>query len=192
MFIPIMILDFLDTLFPKERTKKILIISIILFPLLMFTVNYAFEQSGYPVSFSESQLSFSGEEIKSHYQTMTTDQIQLYVLVQIIDYFYLIIYGLLILSIGLNLGRKLSYSQKAKTGCYFISIAGVTAACCDAIENAFILSMASNPLQFNNLLAIIHSVFASIKFGLLGISIISLIMITLFFIIPHHIKSSKQ
>ena len=152
-----------DSWFPqyivsKRTNKKILPISIILFPLLIFTLNYAFGQSGYPVSFSESQLSCSGEEIKSHYHTMTTDQIQLYVFVQIIDYFYLIIYGLLILSIGLNLGRKLSYSLKAKSGFYYISIAKVTAVCCNAIENAFILSMESKPLQFNNLLDIIHSV----------------------------------
>jgi len=187
-----MILDFLDSFFPENRTRKIVLISIILFPLLMITVNYAFEQSGYPATFTESQLSFSGEEIKSHYQLMTTEQIQMYIFAQLIDYIYLIIYGLLLLSTGLFLGRKLSGSPRIKTYCYFISIAGITSACCDAVENAFILSMTSNPLQFNNFLAILHSVFASLKFGLLSISITSIIIVTIVFIIKKISKPSKQ
>jgi|GEM_PF-2008150 len=191
MFILVMIFDFLDSFFPENRTRNILLISIILFPLLMITVNYAVEQSGYPATFSESQLSFSGEEIKSHYQLMTSDQIQMYIFAQLIDYIYLTIYGLLILSTGLFLGRKLSDSPRIKTYCYFISIAGIISACCDAVENAFILSMSSNPLQFNNLLAILHSVFASLKFGLLSISISSITIVTIFFIIKRT-KSSKQ
>jgi hypothetical protein len=187
-----MINHFLDTLFPPKRTKKILSITIVLFPILMIAVNYVFAQSGYPATFTESQLSFSGEEIKSHYQVMSTQQIRLYIFAQLIDYAYLCCYGLLILSLGIFIGRKVNNFPKIKTACYTCSIIGMIAACCDAIENAFILAMASNSLQFNNLLAIIHSVFASIKFGLLGLSIISLSIIALFFIVLRIIKSSKN
>ena len=57
----------------------------------MILVNYAFELSNYPVSFMESQLSFSGEEIKAHYKQMTHLDIQQYINAQLVDYVYIII-----------------------------------------------------------------------------------------------------
>jgi len=59
----------------------------------MILVNYAFEISNYPVSFMESQLSFSGEKIKAHYKQMTHLDIQQYINAQLVDCVYILIYG---------------------------------------------------------------------------------------------------
>jgi hypothetical protein len=53
---------------------------------------------------------------------------------------------------------------------YTVSILGLLAACCDGLENVFLLSMASNPIDFPSWLAIPHSLFANIKFDLMYIA----------------------
>ena len=82
---------FFDTYIHKNNIKKILIFLLIIFPIIMILVNYAFEISNYPVSSMESQLSFSGEEIKVHYGLMIYLDIQQYIHVQLVDYVYIII-----------------------------------------------------------------------------------------------------
>ncbi|RLF57348.1 MAG: hypothetical protein DRN27_07990 [Thermoplasmata archaeon] len=160
-----------------NTVKKILIILLILFPIFMILVNYAFEISNYPVSVMESQLSFSGNEIKSHYNQMTPSDIQQYIYAQLIDYVYIIIYSLLTLFLGLYLSRQHFFTSKIRFSAYLIGLGGLTAGCCDAIENMFILLMATRPNEFPDIYAILHSIFASIKFALLGIFIIGVVLI---------------
>lgn len=178
-----MIRRIIDQKLTSKTIKKLLISSSIFFFILMIAVHYAFSLSNYPVSFMESQLSFSGEVIKSHYATMNSHEIQIYKYAQLIDYGYLISYGLFIFSLSLYLGKRFKKTSPIQKSSHMIATAGITAAICDAIENAFILLMVSQPHTFNDIYAIIHSFFASIKFALLALSIIWIIIITLIVLI---------
>lgn len=168
---------------PMKTIRKPLISTALLFPIAMIVVNYVFSLSNYPVSFMESQLSFSGIAIKSHYAVMSQYEINIYKLAQLVDYVYLIIYGLFIFSLCIYIGRKLNKHKFIYNSSNMMASAGILAATCDAIENGFILLMASHPKTFLNIYAIVHSVFASIKFILLGLIIIWIIISLLIFII---------
>jgi hypothetical protein len=173
-----MVLSLFDR-FPSEKTiKRNLIISFFFFILLMISVSVAFEQSHYPVSFIESQLSFSGETIKSHYETMSSADIQLYIYAQFVDFGYMISYAIFIFILGVYLGR-LQKTKTLRNASYIIGLMGVMAMICDLIEDIFILMMAQNPTGFPNSYALIHSVFASIKFALLGSALIGIIILTI-------------
>jgi hypothetical protein len=179
--------------FPSDTMlKRNLIIAFFFFFLLMIGVNVAFEQSNYPVSFMESQLSFSGETIKSHYEMMSSDDIQLYIYAQIVDYGYMISYGLFIFILGVYLGRLQKKASFGRTAAYVIGLMGLTAMVCDMIENIFILLMAQNPTGFPNIYAIIHSVFASIKFALLGSALIGILILIAFIVYLRFQKTQKS
>jgi len=69
---------FLEQLNTKPSNIKIfgiLGIGIVTIIVSLPIMNYYFELSNYPVSFFESQLSFSGEIIKSHYSNLTREEI---------------------------------------------------------------------------------------------------------------------
>jgi hypothetical protein len=151
----------------------------------MISVNIAFEQSNYPVSFIESQLSFSGETIKSHYQTMTSDDIQFYIYAQVVDIGYMISYGVFIFILGVYLGRLQKKESTLRNTSYLIGLMGIVAMVCDMFENTYIFLMAQNPLGFPNIYAIIHSLFASIKFALLGGALIGVIILIIILIFQH-------
>ena len=168
---------------PMKTIRKLLISTALLFPIAMIVVNYVFSLSNYPASFMESQLSFSGIVIKSHYAVMSQYEINIYKLAQLVDYVYLFIYGLFIFSLCIYLGRKLNKHKFIYKSSNMIASAGILAATYDAIENGFILLMASHPKTFLNIYAIIHSAFASIKFILLALSIIWILISLLIFII---------
>ena len=172
-----MVLSFFDQFPSKVTIKRNLIISFFFFIILMMIVNIAFEKSNYPVSFMESQLSFSGEIIKSHYETMSSDDIQLYIYAQVVDIGYMISYGLFILILGVYLGRLQKKGSLLRNASYMIGLMGVTAMICDMIENIFIFLMAKNPTEFPNIYAIIHSIFASIKFALLASALIGVFIL---------------
>ena len=169
--------------FPLQcHLRAMLFVCLFLFLVMLVAVNYAFALSGYPVSFMESQLSFSGEKIKTHFAMMTSEEIVIYKIAQLVDYLYIFIYVLLIFSIGIFLGRFFPNRSKKRCLGYSCAIFGVVAGLCDIIENFFILLMSSDPMGFPNFYAILHSFFASIKFTLLGFSI-CLILISLLLII---------
>jgi hypothetical protein len=178
-------LSMFDTYPHDQKLKTILIISIILFIITCISVNFAFEASGYPVSFMESQLSFSGEVIKSHYSVMTDTQIQQYFYAQLVDYTFIFSFTLLIFSTGIYLGRKLPKASTLRKSAYVIALAGIIAGCCDSIENGFILLMIKDHATFPNIYAIIHSCFASVKYSLLGLSIIAIVSLLLVYIIKY-------
>ena len=130
----------------------------------------------------ESQLSFSGEAIKSHYQTMTADDIQFYIYAQVVDIGYMISYGVFIFILGVYLGRLQKKQSSLRNISYLIGLMGIVAMVCDLFENMFIFLMAQNPAGFPNSYAIIHSVFASIKFALLGSALIGVIILIIILI----------
>ena len=152
-----------------KKTKLILYFSIALYIIIYPILGYYFAASNYPVSFIESQLSFSGEVIKSHHRTMNSEELNLYRIAQLIDYIYMIAYGTLYFSLSLYIARKFDEISKWRESGYYIAILGLTSAVCDGIENIFILLMLTDPLGFPDIWAIIHSCFALVKFILIGI-----------------------
>ncbi|MFX1395271.1 MAG: hypothetical protein ACFFAH_17150, partial [Promethearchaeota archaeon] len=131
-------------------------------------ISYFFLLSGFPVSFTESQLSFSGSKMKEYYKVTN---INYYRIVETLDYIYMIGYGSFTFSLALIISRKFELGSFWNNTGRIIAIIGVIAACCDAIENVFILLMLTDPTGFPDIWAIIHSCFALIKWLLLFICI---------------------
>jgi len=162
---------------PKQYIlKRLLLFFLLFFIVMMFFVNYMFDLSQYPVSFFESQLCFSGPIIKSHFAQMTSTELQIYTSAQYVDYGYMIAYGLLILCVGIFLGRLFPTTSIFHYTSYLVGLTGILAACCDAVENGFILLMISNPLGFPDVYAFIHSCFACVKFAILGFFFVWIIL----------------
>ena len=178
-------LSVFDTFPSNQNLKRIVIVCFGFFIIANISVNYAFVASGYPVSFTESQLSFSGEEIKSHYAVMTDEQITLYLYAQIVDYVFIISYILLIFYLGIYLGRKLSQHKTLKNISYLIAIGGVIAGCCDMVENAFILLMIKEHATFPNIYATLHSYLALVKFTLMIVALVGFIVLGILYIVKY-------
>jgi len=151
-----------------KNIKLMLIFSIILTIAVYIPMGYFFLLSKYPVGFMESQLSFSGAVLKEHYRGTN---ITYYRIGQILDYIYMVAYGMFAFSLALTLSRKFDEDSFWSNSGHLIAILGIVAACCDATENAFILMMLSDPTGFPDIWAIIHSCFALVKFILLFICI---------------------
>lgn len=180
-------------LFPNTNSiGRLVIFFLIMFIIMNIVVTHAFEISGYPVSFSESQLSFSGEQIKSHFSKMSDNQITLYFYAQLVDYAYIFVYSCLIFFLGIYIGRKFPEKSLFKKSGFIISLAGIFAGLCDGIENGFIVLMISNPSSFPNVYAIIHSCFALIKFILLGLSIIWIVLLIIIIMIRKLVLKKKH
>lgn len=143
----------------------LLLTGILIFVVVRILMTPYFNE--YPVSFIESQLSFSGEEIKGHFAQMNSESIALYKIGNLLDYIYMIGYGLMMFAgsvIFLRVYPEASFGEKIGK---IFAITGIIAPLCDAIENVFILIMITNPASFPNYIAILHSIFAVIKFGLI-------------------------
>ncbi|MFX0031792.1 MAG: hypothetical protein ACFE8E_03205 [Candidatus Hodarchaeota archaeon] len=171
-----MTFDFFINWPSPKITKILLIFSIILLLVVYPILMYLFAISNYPVSFFESQLSFSGGIIKSHYATMTFIEINLYIVANILDYGFMLSYGLLIFSLALILSRKFEPNTLWRKIGFTIAVFGILAAFCDGIENIFILLMANDPIGFPDMWAVSHSFFALIKYILMLIAISWLII----------------
>ncbi len=175
-----MILDRL-TIWPNsKRIKQFLIFNLILLIVIYPLITYFFTIS-YPVSFIESQLSFSGQLIK---QFNASANIELYRIANILDYFFMISYGGIFFSLGIIIARKFNEGTIWMKLSFILVPLAIFAPLCDAIENIFILLMLTDPLGFPDIWAITHSCFALIKymimfigFGWLGIALIKLILI---------------
>jgi hypothetical protein len=131
-------------------------------------MSYFFIISNYPVGFIESQLSFSGEIIKSH---LAVTDIANYRIGQLLDYGFMIRYGIIGFCLTLIIGRKYSKDSLWAKSSPFTALFIIFAAVCDGIENIFILLMLLDPINFPNIIAFIHSCFALIKYILIVVSI---------------------
>ena len=163
-----------------KRIKQLLIFSLILLLVIYPFMTYFFTIS-YPVSFIESQLSFSGQIIKQH---NASANIELYRFANILDYFFMISYGGIFFSLGLIIARKFNKGTIWRKISLVLVPLALIAPLCDAIENVFILLMLTDPLGFPDIWALTHSFFALIKFiimfigfGWLGVALIKLIII---------------
>ncbi len=166
---------------PSDKKIKQLLISSVILLLVIYPIMSYFFTVSYPVSAFESQLSFSGELIKEY---NANADINLYRIANILDYFFMISYGGIFFSLGLIIVRKFKEETIwRKIGLIIIPLT-IIAPSCDAIENIFILLLLSDPLEFPNIWAIIHSFFALIKyiimfigFGWIAAALIKLVLI---------------
>jgi hypothetical protein len=150
-------LDFLSERPTKKTTKYLLIFSLLLVIITVPIVIILLELSNYAGGLDETQLGFNGEIIKSYFSLMSNEEISIFIIANIVDYLFMIAYGSLIFSLALTLTRKLQEgSIWNKTG-YFTALFGILSACCDGVENIFLLMMASDPINFPNWLGIPHS-----------------------------------
>ncbi|MFX0065673.1 MAG: hypothetical protein ACFFC7_26160 [Candidatus Hermodarchaeota archaeon] len=165
-----MLLTFLSEKPTVKTTKYLLILGSLLlisgFPIVIGLL----ELSNFPGTLNETQLGFNGEYIRSMFSLMSNEEMMIFIIANLFDYVAMIAYGTFIFSSALILTRKLQEGSIWNQLGYLIAITGIIAACCDGIENIFLLMMASNPVNFPNYLAILHSCFALFKFILLYIS----------------------
>ena len=165
---------------PSKKTLRYLaIFSFILLIVSMIFVMILLEMSNFSGTLEETQLGFNGEYIKSIFAFMNENEMVLFLLANILDYAFMLAYGAFFYSTALILARKLKEGSLLSKVGYNIVILGVISACCDALENLFLLLMVSNPVDFPMWLAIPHSSFAIIKFALIYVVFGWLVIISL-------------
>ncbi|MBD3194997.1 MAG: hypothetical protein GF317_08085 [Candidatus Lokiarchaeota archaeon] len=152
-------------IFSTWPTKKVLRYLIVFALVLLFIIYpfmmYYYTVSQYPVSFFESQLSFNGELLKSHYSITNID---LYRIAQSLDYGFMVSYGILLFCISLIVARNFEENTLWSKLGFLMPVLGVFAPLLDAAENLFILLMLTDPLGFPNILALLHSFCALFKY----------------------------
>ncbi len=153
-----------------RRLRTLLIASIGLLVVSAPTVIYLLELSNYPGDLEETQLGFDGEYIRLCFSNMSGTDISFFIMGNLVDYLFMVSYGTLLFSSSLILSRRLRKGSRGRKIGYTVSILGLLAGCCDGLENIFLLSMASNPIDFPSWLALPHSLFANIKFDLMYIT----------------------
>lgn len=163
-------LERLDEILPPKRVKYLLILSIVMLIIIYPIMGYFFLMSGNPGNVMESQLSFSAAYMRDYYDNI--ENIELYRIGETIDYGFMVSYGLLIISLALIIARKFDEGNFWRNSGYSLVPLGILAALLDAVENAFILAMLTDPSGFPDILAIMHSTFALIKWIILFLSII--------------------
>lgn len=160
---------------PSSKSLKIeIIIGFVLCFVVIPIMQYYTDLSGFPAQIFSSQLSFSGDLMKSYYSLTDIDN---YRIAPLLDYIFMVGYGLILFSTALLIGRKFGPSSIVGLLCFIVALFGIIAACCDGIENIFILAMLTDPLNFPDWWAITHSIFASIKWILLFLVIIWIIIV---------------
>lgn len=148
----------------QKLTRILLIFGIILFIVIIPLMVIFYELSHYPVSFFESQLSFNGAVIKSHFSVMNAEELNYYSIWLIIDYGFMFSFAIIYFSLDLTLARKFEDLSRWRKSGYLAALLGLLYFCCDAVENIFIFAMLADPLGFPDLLAVIHSWIALVKF----------------------------
>jgi len=176
-------MEFLNKLSNKFSNKSLLyliIISILSTFLTYYLLNLSLQLSGDIINPIMSQLSFSGEFLKNQYLYMINyGNIRFYIIAQCIDYAFMISYGILLISISILLSKKFEDNIKWKKLCQYFAFFSIIAPIADAFENLLIITLYS-PLTFPNWLAILHSIFALIKWSLLIIVIMGLLISAIF------------
>ena len=159
----IILLDKLSDQPTPKNTKLLLILGIVLLVIFSALMQYFEGFANYPVSFIESQLSFSGAKIKNWFRMMSSEELEYYTLVQALDYGFMAGFGLIIFDLTLIIARKFDEESGWRKSGYIVAVLGILAACFDGIENAFIFLMLSDPSGFPDIWAIAHSCFALVK-----------------------------
>ncbi|MEX2718995.1 MAG: hypothetical protein Q6370_022090 [Candidatus Sigynarchaeota archaeon] len=169
---------------PSPRaTRLILLASLVLMLVAYAVMGYYFVASGDATPMLTSQLSFSEMYLKWQYSLMSAAGLENYRIAQCFDYLYMVSYGMFAFALALIIGRKFGQDTTwRKSGCLF-AVLGPVAACCDAVENAFILLTLSDPTGFPAWWAIAHSTFAAVKWILLLVAIGWVLLATLYYLL---------
>ena len=99
-------LDKLNDWPSDKATKRLVYLGYIILWIAMAFFMYLSSLEIYPVTFLESQLSFSGSVIKSHFREMSAEDMRLYVIWQLVDIAYDCAYILMFFGLSLFLARK--------------------------------------------------------------------------------------
>ena len=166
-----MMIDFLSEKPTPKTTKYIIIISAILVIIFAPLVLVIWDLSNYPGTVEITQLGFNASYIKSNLSLMSNDDLSLFFMANILDYIFMLGYGLLLFSVVLKQTRQLQAHSPWQRRGYWISLGGLFSAVCDSLENIFLLIMILNPTSFPTWLAIPHSLFAWFKFILISITL---------------------
>ena len=158
-----------------ERTKKIIYLGFVILWINFTIMIFLTLLSRYPATFVDSQLSFSGQVIKSHFKEMSAEQLRIYVIYQLLDCFYDFLHITFFFSFTLFLARKFDEDSRWRDAGYKIAIIGLFGAISDLIENSLIIMMTTDPQGFPDIWAVAHSWFAVIKFSLWAIQAVWLI-----------------
>ena len=168
-------LNKLDDWPSPTRTKRLIYIGFIVlwvnYPIIIFLSLI----SHYPATFMESQLSFSGAVIKSHFLEMSTEQITYYVFYQISDDLYDFCHICMFFGLSLFLARKIGIDSRWRKVGYWIAIVGIIGTFSDLTENSLIIMMTRDPQGFPDAWAIAHSWLAVVKFLTWGIQAVWII-----------------
>ncbi len=169
---------------PSPKTTKLVLIAGIFLMLVSYAImGYYFMASGDKTPMLTSQLSFSDMYLRWQYSFMSTTQLENYRIAQSFDYLFMVSYGMFAFSLALIIGRKYGEdSSWRKMGCLF-AVLGPVAACCDAIENVFILLTLTDPTGFPAWWAIAHSAFAAVKWTILIVAIGWAAVATLYYLL---------
>ena len=156
---------------PSDRNLKILlIISIIISVVFTLLMGFPRDLSGFPANYVvPSEVCFSGPFLKALYALITN--LPAYILFQSLDFGFMVGYGLLIFTLALFIGRGFDDGTNWRKSGYIIAISGIVAAGCDVGENTFILLTLTDPINFPDIWATIHSVFSVVKWALIIIAL---------------------
>jgi len=153
---------------PKNQVLKyIMMLSLLLIVFLAPIMLGMLELSHYAGTIDDTQLGFNGAIIKSYFALMSADEISLFAMANMLDYLFLISFGPLLFSSNLTIARKFEDMTVWRKIGFVMASLGLTYSIFDGIENVFLHAMVSNPLNFPDWLAIAHSSFAVIKFGVM-------------------------
>jgi len=155
----------------KLLIKRLIFISLPAMLIIGTLVILLVESSGYPGTLDDTQLGFSAEIIKAHFAMMTSEDMTLFILGNLVDYAFMIASGCFFYCSVRYLARN--YYQGSLPSKVSKMVAGfaVIFTICDAVENIFLFSMTADPVGFPNWLAIAHSTFALTKFILMYLTI---------------------
>lgn len=167
---------------PSQTWTWILLIAGLIFTIFFNVVtSIQLGKAEYPETellgpFPSWWFSFSGSELKSHYAILVNQgTIDTFITQQYLDYGLMFFTGLFFFILTLYVARKHKDDSWRRFG-FIGAFLFPAAACMDAIENASLLIMLSNPQGFPNWLAIVYSSFASIKVSLFVIGFIWLML----------------
>ena len=156
-------LDAFRTWPSPKWTRSIIIPGIIVFVILSVWLTNVFGKTQYPGCWVMGQLTFSGQELRSHFsELIDLGTLVRYREAHYLDFVFIVIYSPVLFVSTLWLARKFNgvWQRSGFIAALLYPIAGLM----DAIENHLLLSILTEPIGFAEWLAIAYSSFAAIKF----------------------------
>ena len=139
-------------------------------------VNVSYAASNHPVDHATGQLAFSAEKIEGFYAHMIAEgTLDAYARSQMMDFGIVgavMVLSVLLGSLAARLGGPGSYGWRAG---FVATVAGVSGAMLDAVENLLSFVMLRRPDAISELMAWAYSAAAALKFTYLALALLALI-----------------